>query len=254
MNKKRVVLLANHLPGLEVCRILTEDPLTDLVAVFVTDENSNLEQEISKILREKNVPIYCGKQIWSSEEVFSIFSELNPDFLVAVYWPWLLKPKIVALLKDSLNFHPALLPKNRGWYPHVYNLKDGTDPGVTLHRIDREADTGAIWASRKVESKSTDTASDLYRRLQAEIVDLFEEVWPLVISGAITPLEQEHSKATYNAKNEISKFDQINLDEVTTPRNFINLLRARTFDGHGYAFYFEGDKKISISIMLAEED
>jgi methionyl-tRNA formyltransferase len=252
--KKRVVLLANHLPGLEVCRILAEDPSTDLVAVFLTDENSNLEQEISNILCEKRVPVYCGKEIWSSEEVISIFRELNIDFLVSVYWPWILKPKVVALLKDSLNFHPALLPKNRGWYPHVYNLKDGTDPGVTLHRIDMEADTGAIWASRKVESKPTDTASDLYRRLQAEIVKLFKEVWPSVISGAIEPLEQDHSVASYNAKNEILKFDHINLDIETTPRSFINLLRARTFEGNGYAFYFEGDKKISISIVLTEKD
>lgn len=252
--KKRVVLLANHLPGLEVCRILAHDPLTELTAVFLTDENSNLEQEILNILGDKKVPIFYGKDIWNSDEVISILTELNTDFLVSVYWPWILKPKIVASLKDSLNFHPALLPKNRGWYPHVYNLKDGTDPGVTLHRIDLDADTGAIWASRRVNSKPTDIASDLYRRLQAEIVNLFKEVWPSIISGSIEPLEQDHSLASYNQKKDILKYDHINLDMETTPRSFINLLRARTFEGKGYAFYFDGDKKISISIALAEEN
>lgn len=252
--KKRVALLANHLPGEEVCRILAEDSLADLIAVFVTGENPKYKEEISIILSQKNVPIYSGKEIWNSGEVNSIFEELNIDFLVSVYWPWLLKPKTIGLIKDSLNFHPALLPKNRGWYPHVYNLKDGTEAGVALHRIDLEADTGAVWASRKVPSRATDTASDLYRRLQSEIVGLFIEVWPQIISGEVKPLEQNHAMATYNSKNDISKFDQIDLDKETTPRDFINLLRARTFDGNSFAFYLQDDKKISISIVLKEED
>ena len=144
------------------------------------------------------------------------------------------------------------MPKNRGWYPHVYNIKDDTQAGVTLHRIFTDADAGDIWASKAVPTLATDTASDLYYRLQREIVSLFKDLWPRILKEDIQAIEQNDSIATYNKKNAIAAFDEIDLDSNMKVREFLNLLRSRTFNDRGYAYFFSEGKKIAISISLRE--
>jgi methionyl-tRNA formyltransferase len=249
---KRVVLLLNHKPGIEVCRILIASEMTEIVSIFVTGEDSNYESEVRAILGNEDIPIYRGNEVWDRETIIEILTPLKIDFLISVYWPWLLKDFTLDLFKDSINFHPALLPKNRGWYPHVYNIKDDTQAGVTLHRIFTDADAGDIWASKAVPTLATDTASDLYYRLQREIVSLFKDLWPRILKEDIQAIEQNDSIATYNKKNAIAAFDEIDLDSNMKVREFLNLLRSRTFNDRGYAYFFSEGKKIAISISLRE--
>ena len=250
--KKRVVLLLNHKPGIEVCRFLLADEMTEIVTVFLTGDDPAYESEIESILDKKEIPIYRGKDVWDPLTITEILKPLGVDFLISVYWPWLLKEFTFDFFKDSINFHPALLPRNRGWFPHVYNLKDDTPAGVALHRILADADAGDIWASKAVRTLPTDTASDLYTRLQVEIVGLFKEVWPQILRSEIQAVEQDHSISTYNKKNAIAELDEINLDSTVNVREFLNLLRSRTFNNKGFAYFFSEGKKISISISLSE--
>lgn len=249
---KRVVLLLNHKPGIEVCRFLVADEMTDIVSVFLTGDDPAYESEIESILDNKEIPIYRGRDVWDSATISKILEPLRIDFLIAIYWPWLLKEFTLDLFKDSINFHPALLPRNRGWFPHVYNLKDDTPAGVALHRIFANADAGDIWALRAVPTLPTDTASELYNRLQVEIVGLFKEVWPQILRGEIQAVEQDHSISTYNKKNAIAELDEIDLNSNVNVREFLNHLRSRTFNKKGFAYFFLEGKKISISISLSE--
>ncbi len=250
--KKRIVLLANHMPGLEVCKYLLSLPNIDVVAIFTSGEDLDYDLQILKLIENRSIRHYKGKEIWNSSHIVDVLGPLEADFLISVYWPWLIKKFALNLFKDSVNFHPALLPRNRGWYPHVYNIKDNTESGISLHRITQEADAGDIWAFQEVPQKKTDTASDLYLRLQIEIVELFKKTWPRISEGSISPTAQEESNATYNSKHEIAKFDELDLDAIVTVRSLIDLLRARTFNGKGYAYYIENGTKISISISLTE--
>lgn len=249
---KRVVLLLNHKPGIEVCRFLVADEMTEIVSVFLTGDDSDYASKIESTLDHKEIPIYLGKDIWDPATIRKILEPLRIDFLIAVYWPWLLKEFTLDLFKDSINFHPALLPRNRGWFPHVYNLKDDSPAGVALHRISADVDAGDIWALRAVPTLPTDTASELYNRLQFEIVELFKEIWPQILRGEIQAVEQDHSISTYNQKNAIAEFDEIDLNSNVNAREFLNLLRSRTFNKKGFAYFFSEGRKISISISLNE--
>ena len=66
--------------------------------------------------------------------------------------------EIFSSVETTVNFHPALLPINRGWFPHVHSLIDGSKAGVTLHQIAEGADTGLIWVQEEEKIISTDTA------------------------------------------------------------------------------------------------
>ena len=43
-----------------------------------------------------------------------------------------------------LNLHTGYLPWNKGAYPNVWPILDGSPAGVTLHRVDAGIDTGPI--------------------------------------------------------------------------------------------------------------
>ena len=172
----------------------------------------------------------------------SDFAGLDLDFMLTVYWPRLLKPEVFGLARRGcVNFHPALLPVNRGWYPHVHSILDGTPAGITLHLIDAGADTGPVLAQKRVDVLPTDNAGDIYYRLQDEIVDLFKESWPC-IKGGIKAVAQDESKATYHKKSEIDDLDFIDLEKKYLARDLINLLRARSFGSRGFAYFEDGGR------------
>ena len=75
--------------------------------------------------------------------------------------------KIFNLSKNGcINFHPALLPTNRGWYPHVHNILDESPAGVTLHLIDEGADTGPILVQKTIDVEPTDTIDNVKAKIQ----------------------------------------------------------------------------------------
>ena len=119
--------------------------------------------------------IFYGRQSYENDKHNSFFKKLNIDCIITVFWPWILNKKLYSLSEKTINFHPSLLPSYRGWYPHVHNIIDKTQSGVTLHELNEEADTGKIWIQKKVECMATDNAKDLYKRLQLEIVKLFKK-------------------------------------------------------------------------------
>ena len=78
--------------------------------------------------------------------------------MISVFWPWLFSSRIYQAVRLTVNFYPSLLPINRGWFPHVHSLVDGSASGVTPHQIEAGADTGVIWVQKIVLHRPTDTA------------------------------------------------------------------------------------------------
>jgi methionyl-tRNA formyltransferase len=108
----------------------------------------------------------------------------RPEFLVSHGYRHIIKPDVLELVPDrAINLHIAYLPWNRGADPNLWSWIDGTPKGVTIHYIDEHVDTGDIIAQREVEFGGGETLSSSYIRLQAEMVRLFVEQWPLIRRG-----------------------------------------------------------------------
>lgn len=246
----KVALMASHTVGVEIAKFLAEKD--DLSLLYVIDKDSNINKDIilnSNLAANK---VFLASEL-NNESHTKWLEQEQPDFIITTYWPYLLKEKVFSIAKQgTVNFHPALLPANRGWYPHVHNIIDGTPAGVTLHAIDNDADTGPIWAQKETTILKHDTAKTLYERLQLEIINLFKENWPLIKSKKITPKPQDHSKANYNSKKSLDKLDQIDLDKNYKAIDLINLLRARSFGNLGFGYYLDPDSgdKVYLNLRL----
>ena len=243
--------MANDLPGLEVAKFLIEENEEILRLYIHQPDNQKLTNEIIETVSCSEV--YQASLLKDQTHVKEL-KMLNADFIITIYWAYLLKPEVINSVKDTVNFHPALLPINRGWFPHVHSIIDGSPLGVTLHRIDEGADTGPIWVQKEIELLSTDTAKSIYDRLQHEMVQLFKDNWNEIKSGQLSPKPQDHSKAIYHKKDEIDELDLINLDEKMTARELINKLRARSFGDLGFAYFKEGEDRTHINLRLSNNN
>ncbi len=248
-----IALFANHMPGLKVAEFLSKcAPHDQIKALYLTGENIDFDESIIQATGISRDKVFTGPNEIKNQAHLDWLKKQDIDTIICVYWPWLLNENAFTLAKKTINFHPALLPVNRGWFPHVHSLIDGSKTGVTLHQIEKGADTGDIWAQKEVCILATDTAKDIYDRLQSEIVKLFEEKWYDIKIGKIKASPQNHIAATYHSKNEIEALDRIDLNATLKAKDLLNRLKARTFGNRGFAFFEENGEKIYVNIKLSK--
>jgi methionyl-tRNA formyltransferase len=248
-----IALFANHLPGLWVAEFLGNSSPDDLVKVlYLTGNDLSADQKIIDTLSIPQSNIFVGPEHLKNEDHIAWLSEQGINTIICVYWPWLLAEDMFTIADKTINFHPALLPINRGWFPHVHSLLDGSKTGVTLHKIEKGADTGDIWAQKEVLIQPTDTAKDIYDRLQVEIFTLFKEKWCDIKSNNIQPFPQNEDMANYHAKGEIGNLDRIDINASYKGKDLINKLRARTFGNKGFSYFEIDGEKFYINIKISK--
>lgn len=229
----KIGLFANGQVGKDILKFLIEQG-EEICCLHLCEQNKAMDSELAEIASDAKIATFYGNiEAGAHPE----FYEEQYDFIITVYWPWILSEKTFSKASKTVNFHPAFLPVNRGWYPHMHSILDGSICGVTLHAIDANADTGPIWCQKEVTIKKEETALDIYLRLQREITELFQCNWAGIRSGEICPVPQPADQGNYHKKAEIAELDFLELDAVSSVRELINKLRARSFGDKEYAYF-----------------
>lgn len=249
MSKRNLILFLNHEPGYEVLKHVSATD--NVLRIYVDDVESEFKQKIVAYARDCNIQYFNAGAIKDPMHVAEL-KALDTDFIICVYWPYLLQKEIFSLAKlGRVNFHPALLPINRGWFPHVHSIIDGSPAGVTLHEIEEGADTGGIWVQEEVQILPYDTGDSIYLRLQKKIVEMFKTHWHEIKTLQISLKPQDERIASYHKKNELAQLDIINMDEQMSARDLINRLRARTFGNKGFAYFLHEGERIYLNLRLS---
>lgn len=113
--------------------------------------------------------------------------------------------------KRLFNIHFSKLPKYRGVYMASWPILNGeTEAGVTLHLMDEGIDSGPMVDQRHFALPSHVTARGLYEMFMDEAFELFKENFLRLVYGDYQLIEQDHSEATYYAKDSIDFAQQKN--------------------------------------------
>ncbi|WP_085714962.1 bifunctional UDP-4-amino-4-deoxy-L-arabinose formyltransferase/UDP-glucuronic acid oxidase ArnA [Pseudomonas sp. B28(2017)] len=125
-------------------------------------------------------------------------AKLDPDYIFSFYYRNLLSETLLATArKGAFNLHGSLLPRYRGRAPANWVLVNGeTETGVTLHRMVKRADAGAIVSQQKVAIERSDTALSLHGKLRVAAADLLRDTLPALLQGKASETPQDESKAT----------------------------------------------------------
>lgn len=142
-----------------------------------------------------------------------------------------------------INFHPGFNPFNRGWYPQAFSILNGLPAGATVHLMDESIDHGAIIGQKPVTVGAGETSLDVYNKVIEAEKELMHEYLPRIVSGEYE-LFKPLVEGNYNSISDHRELCALDLEDQSSLRDHINLLRATTHGDFKNAYFYDelGDK------------
>jgi methionyl-tRNA formyltransferase len=250
----RILYLANNYVGAEIISWLKERN-ENIVGLVVHPEITQKFRE--KIIFHAGLPtdrIFYADSL-EDPTILDKIRNLKPDIGVSIFFGYILKKKFLDIFpKGCINLHPAYLPYNRGAYPNVWSIIDGTPAGSTLHYLNEGVDSGDIISRKEVTIDITDTGKTLYHKLEAVSIALFKESWSQLILGTIMPQPQKNEDGSYHKVADVEKIDFVDPDHQYRAIDLINIIRARTFPPYKGAYIVHDGEKIYLRIQLFKDN
>lgn len=98
----------------------------------------------------------------------------------------------------SINVHASLLPKLRGGAPiHKAIMEGHKESGISIMRMVKQMDAGAVMAQCRVQIADEDTMGSLYDKLSIAGAQLLSESIPKILAGEAVFVEQKEEEATF---------------------------------------------------------
>ncbi|WP_426234238.1 bifunctional UDP-4-amino-4-deoxy-L-arabinose formyltransferase/UDP-glucuronic acid oxidase ArnA [Pseudomonas sp. TWP3-2] len=172
----------------------------DIAAVFThaDDPQENaFYASVAQLCANQGIPVHAPEDVNHPLWIERI-ARVDPDYIFSFYYRNLLsEPLLVTAKKGAFNLHGSLLPRYRGRAPANWVLVNGeTETGVTLHRMVKRADAGAIIAQQRVAIERADTALSLHGKLRIAAIDLLRDALPAMLHGKLRETAQDESQAT----------------------------------------------------------
>ncbi|MFM9977236.1 MAG: methionyl-tRNA formyltransferase [Sphingomonadaceae bacterium] len=127
-----------------------------------------------------------------------VLAAADLDWLFIIGWSQIAGAAVLgAPRKGVLGMHPTLLPTGRGRAAIPWAiLKDLSETGVTMFKLDEGVDSGPIAAQHRIAMHSRTNATELYDAVERGHAVLMEDVFPRLVDDAILLTDQDHAKAT----------------------------------------------------------
>ncbi|MDX1662842.1 MAG: methionyl-tRNA formyltransferase [Candidatus Promineifilaceae bacterium] len=144
------------------------------------------------------VPLYQPRSLKSPEGGAPIRA-WKPEAIVVAAYGQILRPHLLDLPPlGSINVHASLLPRWRGASPIQHAILAGDEEsGISLMQMDVGLDTGPVYVRRALSLRPDETAATLHDRLAELGGQMIRDHLPAILSGALTPVPQDDTQATY---------------------------------------------------------
>ena len=228
MNEPRILFFGYSEVGHDCLSLLMERG-DNVVALFTHEDNPTEKiwfKTPALAAREKGVPVFTPEKI-TTPEWLECIAALQPDLILSVYYRNMISEKILGLARlGAFNLHGSLLPKYRGRAPINWAVLHGeTRIGMTLHRMVKKADAGAVVDQEGVAIGPRDTAEQAFRKvLPCARAVLARQMDPL-LAGTARETPQDESQATYFGGR---KPEDGRIIWTQSSRQIFNLIRAVT--------------------------
>lgn len=150
---------------------------------------------------ERGIPVYQPNSL-RTEEFAALLSEIDPDLIAVVAYGKILPKNVLDYPKyGCVNVHGSLLPEYRGAAPMQMAIIDGKKvTGITTMFMAEGLDTGDMLLKAECEIAENDNFEIIHDRLGLLGAELLQKTVDGLERGEITPIPQDHSKATHTSK------------------------------------------------------
>jgi methionyl-tRNA formyltransferase len=218
----------------------------NVVALFTHEDNPGEKiwfKTPAILARAKGIPIFTQAKLDTPEWIERI-TALQPELILSVYYRNMISPRILELPRlGAFNLHGSLLPKYRGRAPINWAVLHGEPRiGMTLHRMVKAPDAGAIVDQEGVDLGPRDSAEVAFRKVLPCGRRVLERQIGALLAGTAKETPQDESKATYFGGR---KPEDGRIDWTQTGRQIFNLIRAVT-DPYPGAFVDAGPARLMV--------
>ncbi len=187
-------------------RRLLDSPHPVVAVVTQPDRPRGRGQKLS-FSPVKDLALERGLPVWQPErlktpEFQQALHDVHADLgVVAAYGKILPESVINTPRLGMINIHGSILPKYRGAAPvHRAVIAGETETGVSIMRVVRELDAGAVFDVVRVPIGPDDTSADVEHRLASVGADLCATVIDAIAAGTARETPQDGAHATYAAR------------------------------------------------------
>ncbi|CNI01758.1 bifunctional UDP-4-amino-4-deoxy-L-arabinose formyltransferase/UDP-glucuronic acid oxidase ArnA [Yersinia vastinensis] len=218
----------------------------DIQAVFTHTDSPNENRFFSSVARvaaDLDLSVYAPEDVNHPLWIERI-QQLQPDIIFSFYYRNMLSDEILSSApRGGFNLHGSLLPKYRGRAPINWALVNGEkETGVTLHKMVKKADAGAIVGQHKVIISDADTALTLHAKMRDAADELLRDLLPKMNDTPLQLVPQKESEVTYFGRRTAAD-GEIPWQKSASDIN--NLVRAVTEPYPG-AFTYLGQRKLIV--------
>lgn len=205
----RVIFMSTPEFGIPSLEFLVNDPRFDVLAVVTQPD-----KPAGRGLKASAPPIKPAAQSMGitvlqptslrTRRAVAELEALKPDVIaVAAYGLWIPVEVFDLPPKRTLNLHPSALPLYRGAAPVMGAIWAG-DPqvGLSVLFVEEEMDVGDLIAQTIVPLADDDTTGRVMARLAEIAAPFFADALVGWVSGEITPMPQDHSRASWIGRQE----------------------------------------------------
>ena len=142
------------------------------------------------------IPVYQPIRI---RDDYEELMQLDIDLIVTCAYGQFIPSRLLEYpTYGSINVHASLLPKLRGGAPiHKAIMEGHAQSGVSIMRMVKKMDAGAVMAQSHVAISDEDTMGSLYDKLAVSGAQLLSESIPKIIDGSAVFVEQNEAEATF---------------------------------------------------------
>lgn len=218
----------------------------NVVALITHEDNTNEKiwfKTPAQAARAGGVPVHTPERVGTPEWVERI-AQMRPDLILSAYYRNMISTKVLALAPlGAFNMHGSLLPRYRGRAPINWAVLHGEPRiGMTLHRMVREPDAGAIVDQEGVDIGPRDTAEQAFRKVLPCARRVLARQIDALLAGTARETPQDESQATYFGGR---KPEDGRIDWSRPSVQIFNLVRAVT-DPYPGAFTQVGAARLMV--------
>ena len=148
------------------------------------------------IIKSKKLYDIKAKSV-NSEKFLKEIKKLNPDLIIVGSWAEKFKSEILNTI-PCINFHPALLPKNRGPNPYFWSIYlNQKVTGLTVHFMNEFFDKGDIIMQEAITIDENETGESLKEKTTRLAKVMVKEFLDLYVKKQIQPIKQQEEFASY---------------------------------------------------------
>lgn len=154
------------------------------------------ESEVKQLARTHGIEVFQPVNIKADHAQILAW---QPDLIVTCAYGQFIPQSILNYPTfGSINVHASLLPKLRGGAPiHWAIIQGHAVTGMTIMRMVKQMDAGAIMKQKEVKIDVDDTMGDVYEKLKRCGAELIHESIPEILENKAVFNDQKEEEATY---------------------------------------------------------